>query len=145
MTPIPLAVALVGGTAGRLADRHSAGLLCGVGLLLMAAGIAALALMPARPDTVAVVWREAVVGLGFGLFQAPNNRMILSSGPRNRAASAGGMLATARLLGQSLGAAVVAVVFEISGAAATAVVLTCACVLALMGAAISFLRLSPRV
>ena len=144
LTPIPLAVALIGGTAGRLADRHPAGLLCGVGLLLMAAGIAALALMPAHPDVVAVVWREAVVGLGFGLFQAPNNRMILTSGPRNRAASAGGMLATARLLGQSLGAAVVAVVFEISGAAATAVVLTCACILALAGAAISFLRLSPR-
>ena len=43
----------------------------------------------------------AVCGLGFGLFQSPNNRTIVSAAPKPRSGAAGGMLATARLLGQT--------------------------------------------
>jgi DHA2 family multidrug resistance protein-like MFS transporter len=50
----------------------------------------------------------AICGIGFGFFQAPNNRMIITSAPRARSGAASGMLGTARLLGQSLGAAFVA-------------------------------------
>ena len=145
MTPLPLAVAVIGLVAGRLADSYPAGILCGVGLLVMASGIGLLALMPAAPAVADAVWREALVGLGFGLFQAPNNRVLLSAGPRQRSASAGGMLATARVLGQSFGAALVAVLFEIAGGLATGTVLAAACALALSGAVISFLRMAvPR-
>jgi DHA2 family multidrug resistance protein-like MFS transporter len=142
MTPIPLAVAAIGTVAGRLADRYPAGVLCGIGLLVMAAGLASLAQLTGDPGIPGAIWRESLVGLGFGLFQAPNNRTLLSAGPRNRAGSAGGMLATARLLGQSVGASVVAVIFALGGDVATRRVLAAACAIALVGAAISFLRLA---
>ena len=54
-------------------------------------------------------------GAGFGFFQSPNNHMLLSSAPNHRAGSAGGMLATARLVGQSTGAALVALFFHLFG------------------------------
>ena len=57
-------------------------------------------------------------GIGFGLFQSPNNRTIVSSAPRIRTGAAGGMLATARLLGQTSGAVAVGVAFHLSGVGA---------------------------
>ena len=51
-----------------------------------------------------ILWRMALCGLGFGFFQSPNNRAMVSSSPRSRSGAAGGMLATARVLGQTIGA-----------------------------------------
>jgi DHA2 family multidrug resistance protein-like MFS transporter len=144
MTAIPLAVAVVAVFAGRLADRYPVGILCGVGLGLMGAGLGLLSVMPAMPTVGDAIWREAIFGVGFGLFQAPNNRALLSAGPRNRTAAAGGMLATARLIGQSVGASLVAVIFELGGDTATRTVLVVGCVISTVGAVISFLRLATR-
>ena len=47
----------------------------------------------------------------FGMFSGPNNRLMMSAVPRERSGSAGGMIATARTLGQTMGAALVAVMF----------------------------------
>ncbi len=113
MTPWPLTLAVVAPVAGRLADRYSAGLLGSAGLTFMAAGLAALALLPAHPTTSDITWRLVLCGLGFGLFQSPNNRAIVSAAPRERSGSAGGMMGTARVLGQTTGAALVAVLFNL--------------------------------
>ncbi len=51
-------------------------------------------------------------GLGFGFFQSPNNRTMLASAPMERSGAAGGMLATARLTGQTLGATLAAIAFR---------------------------------
>ena len=50
----------------------------------------------------------ALAGVGFGLFQTPNNRTMIAAAPRERSGGASGMLGTARLLGQTTGAALVA-------------------------------------
>ena len=58
----------------------------------------------------------AICGVGFGFFQSPNNRTILASAPREHAGSASGILASARLVGQTLGAALVGLIFTLTGA-----------------------------
>jgi len=112
MTPWPVSVAIAAPIAGRLADRYPAGILGSVGLLTLAAGQTLLALFPEHGAPTDLIWRMALCGLGFGFFQAPNNRTIVASAPRERAGAAGGMLATARLLGQTLGAAGLAILFR---------------------------------
>jgi len=84
-------------------------------LALTAAGFVLLALLPAHPLTSDIVWRVALCGCGFGLFQSPNNRAIVASAPRERSGGAGAIQATARLLGQTIGAALVALVFGYAG------------------------------
>jgi MFS transporter, DHA2 family, multidrug resistance protein len=133
MTPWPVAVALMAPIAGRLADRHRAGILGAIGLGLMTLGLAALALYPAHGGVLNFIWRMALCGFGFGFFQTPNNRALLVSAPPARSGSAGGMLGTARLLGQSLGAATVALLLRLapqSGSNAALSVAAAACAIA---------------
>ncbi|MGP8033344.1 MAG: MFS transporter [Steroidobacteraceae bacterium] len=142
MTPWPLALAITAPLAGRLADRYSAGLLGGLGLLIMSAGLALLAFLPAGGTATGFIWRMAVCGAGFGLFQAPNNHAILSSAPRARSGAAGGMLSTSRLVGQTLGAAGVAILFRAYPATGSNLALCVAAVLALLAALVSVIRLT---
>jgi DHA2 family multidrug resistance protein-like MFS transporter len=127
--------------AGRLADRISAGLLGGVGLAVFAVGLAFLAIMPADASTADIVWRMAVCGAGFGLFQSPNNRAIISSAPPRRSGGASGMLGTARLLGQTTGAALVALVFSFLPVRGMGAALFLAAAIAAVASAVSCLRL----
>jgi len=140
MTAWPLMVAVIAPISGHLSDRHSAGLLGGLGLALLAAGLAALALLPAAPMTLDIVWRLALCGLGFGLFQSPNNRAIFASAPRERSGAANGLQATARLVGQTGGAALVAVTFGLAHDHATTVALAVAAGLAVVASIVSSLR-----
>ena len=142
ITPWPAALAIAAPLAGRLADRYPAGLLGGLGLLTLATGLALLLLYPVTGDATGVVWRMALCGAGFGFFQAPNNRAIMGAAPRRRSGAAGGMLAAARLTGQTLGAAAVAILFRAYGEAGSNYALAMAALLALTGAVISLLRLA---
>ena len=112
LTPWPLATILAAPLAGRLVERVNAGLLGGIGMGVFAIGLFLLYLLPAHPVEWDIVWRMAVCGVGFGLFQTPNNVMIVSSSPAKRSGGASGMLGTARLLGQTLGTALVALLFH---------------------------------
>ena len=111
MTPWPATVAVIAPIAGRLADRYPAGILGGIGLGVLSLGYLLLALLPDQPATADILWRMTLCGLGFGFFQSPNNRAIVANAPRERSGSAGAIQSTARLLGQTIGAALVALVF----------------------------------
>ena len=108
MTPWPLATMIAAPLAGHLSDRYSAGVLGAIGLSLFACGLMALSFLNADSTHFDIVWRMALCGAGFGFFQSPNNRAMLSEAPKNRAGAAGGTLGMARVVGQSLGAVVVA-------------------------------------
>ncbi len=111
MTPWPVAVMLVSPFAGRLSDRFSPGLLGGIGLGAMTLGLLAIAALEPGAVWWDVAWRMALTGAGFALFQTPNNRQLISSVPRERSGAGSGMISTSRLLGQTMGAAMVALVF----------------------------------
>ncbi|KFC12853.1 putative transport protein [Trabulsiella guamensis ATCC 49490] len=145
LTPWPLATMVMAPLAGYLIEKVHAGFLGALGLLVMACGLFALAMLPAAPADWDIVWRMALCGAGFGLFQSPNNHTIILSAPRNRSGGASGMLGTARLLGQSSGAALVALLFNLAGEHGTHVSLLLAGTLAVVAAVVSGLRVTqPR-
>ncbi|WP_436317970.1 MFS transporter [Variovorax paradoxus] len=113
ITAWPLAIVAMAPIAGRLIGRYPDGLLGGIGLGLLAIGLALLAALPEHPANADIAWRMALCGLGFGLFQSPNNHTIVTSPPAHRSGAASGMLGTARLTGQTLGAVVLAGVFSV--------------------------------
>ncbi|HDU5922975.1 TPA: MFS transporter [Klebsiella aerogenes] len=145
LTPWPLATMVMAPLAGYLIEKVHAGLLGAMGLLIMACGLFGLALLPSSPSDLDIIWRMALCGAGFGLFQSPNNHTIVSSAPGHRSGGASGMLGTARLLGQSSGAALVALLFNLAGNSGTHTALLLAGSLAGIAAAISGLRVTqPR-
>lgn len=145
LTPWPLATMVIAPLAGYLIERVHAGMLGALGLAMMAAGLFALAMLPAAPADIDIVWRMALCGAGFGLFQSPNNHTIITAAPRQRSGGASGMLGTARLLGQSSGAALVALMFNLFETNGTHSSLLLAGILALLAAVISGLRVTqPR-
>lgn len=145
LTPWPLATMVMAPLAGYLIEKCHAGLLGAVGLLIMACGLFGLALLPSSPSDLDIIWRMALCGAGFGLFQSPNNHTIVASAPSHRSGGASGMLGTARLLGQSTGAALVALLFNLLGNNGTHTALLLAGTLAIVAALIRGLRVTqPR-
>jgi MFS transporter, DHA2 family, multidrug resistance protein len=82
-------------------------------MAVFATGLALLALMPAQPASADMVWRMALCGVGFALFQSPNNHTIVTTAPLHRSGAASGMLGTARLTGQTLGAVMLAAIYAV--------------------------------
>ena len=142
LTPWPLATMVMAPIAGRLIEKFHAGLLGGLGLALFAAGLFMLALLPAQPSDADIIWRMMLCGAGFGLFQSPNNHTIISSAPRQRSGGASGMLGTARLVGQSTGAALVALMFNLFSDSGTHASLLLAGTFASVAAIVSMLRMT---
>jgi DHA2 family multidrug resistance protein-like MFS transporter len=141
MTPWPVVVALAAPFAGRLSDRYPPGLLGAIGLAILSAGMASLALLPAHPQVLDITIRMAVCGAGFGFFQSPNLKALMASAPPHRSGGASGIVATARLLGQTTGAALVALSFGMSGRHGPTLSLAAGAVFALLAAIASALRL----
>jgi MFS transporter, DHA2 family, multidrug resistance protein len=141
MTPWPLAVALMAPIAGRLADRVSTGWLCVTGSICLAMGLVCAAAWPLQGNALPLLVFMVMGGIGFGFFQTPNNRNMLLSAPRERSGAAGGMQGTARLLGQTIGAVTMTLLFTFtSDAAAPRIGLGVGAVLALVAGLVSVLR-----
>lgn len=112
MTPWPLATMIVSPLAARFVEKHNPGKTASAGMAVYAAGIILLLLLPSDGVEVwDIAWRMAICGIGFGMFQTPNNIVMVIATPINRTGGAGGMQSTARLVGQTLGATLVTVIF----------------------------------
>ena len=143
MTPWPLTVALAAPLSAASPSACPTAWLCAVGRRLPRAGpgagrrVAAAARPRCRSSS-----SRCVSGLGFGFFQTPNNRNMLLSAPRERSGAAGGMQATARLVGQTAGAVVMALLFTLApSGAAPRIGLGVGAALALAGGLVSTLRI----
>ncbi|MDX2335164.1 MFS transporter [Brevundimonas vesicularis] len=144
MTPWPLATMIAAPLAGHLSDRYSAGVLGAIGLSLFACGLMALSFLNADSSHFDIIWRMALCGAGFGFFQSPNNRAMLSEAPKDRAGAAGGTLGMARVVGQSLGAVVVAFLLSAAPINGVGHGFQIAAVTALFGAVMSGSRVRRR-
>ncbi|MFF7708419.1 MFS transporter [Pseudomonas sp. NPDC007930] len=142
ITPWPAVVAVMALVAGRLSDRYPPGLLGGIGLLGLCLGMASLALLQPGASAWDIGWRMALCGAGFGFFQSPNLKALMTSAPPARSGGASGVVATSRLVGQTLGASLVALCFHLSTTAGPQVALWLGCGFALVGALASGLRLT---
>lgn len=107
-------VAVMAPLAGMMSDKFPVAILSGVGALSMALGLSWVMLLPLSTALGWVMMAMLLGGVGFGFFQTPNNRALLGGAPRHRSGAAGGLQATTRVFGQSVGTAMVAIAFSSS-------------------------------
>lgn len=141
ITSWPLSIVLTAPLVGRLADRYPAAILSTLGMVILSLGFLLLRLLPAAPTDLDIAWRIVVAGAGFSLVQPPNNKAMLMNAPNNRLAGASGMISVTRLLGQTIGAMLVAITLGLAHPAPTKTCLAFASFAAFLGAVASALRL----
>jgi DHA2 family multidrug resistance protein-like MFS transporter len=144
LTPWPVMTAIAAPIAGPLSDRFPPAILGGIGLAILSAGLALIATLPGHPGITGIVWRMMVCGTGFGFFQSPNLKAIMSSAPPERSGGASGIVATSRLVGQAIGVALVALCFGISIRFGPSLALAAAAVFSAAGCVVSFTRLAAK-
>ncbi|MDE6513642.1 MAG: MFS transporter [Muribaculaceae bacterium] len=121
MTPWPLATMIVSPIAARYVERHNPGATAAAGMGVFILGVLLLLTSGYGAGEWNIAWRMAVCGIGFGMFQTPNNIVMVMATPVHRSGGAGGVQSTARLVGQTLGATAVSTVFALAATNLSAV------------------------
>lgn len=112
MTAMPLMMAVTAPISGRASDRIGPVALTTVGLLLSSLGLFYLATLTSTTTALQVIPGPILIGLGSGMFQSPNNSSVMSSVPRSKLGSAGGINALVRNVGMVVGIALSVTLFE---------------------------------
>ncbi|MCC2595928.1 MFS transporter [Pusillimonas sp. MFBS29] len=110
-----IGVAVMAPVAGYLSGRYAVAVLCGIGAGVMALGLLGVLLLSIQASFLWFILVMLAGGTGFGFFQTPNNRAMLAGAPRYRSGAAGGMQATTRVFGQTLGTTLVGLSFNLAG------------------------------
>jgi DHA2 family multidrug resistance protein-like MFS transporter len=140
ITPWPVMVGAAAPIAGRLTKRFRASALASTGLVVLATGLVLVAILPPQASTVDIIWRMLICGIGYGIFLPPNSSTQISSVPKQRSGGASTMGATGRVLGQSIGAALVAGLFGFFSNNGAELALFVAAGIAVTGAFVSMCR-----
>jgi EmrB/QacA subfamily drug resistance transporter len=120
LTPLPLTIAVVGPLTGALADRIGTRVLAVGGLLLVSLGLVLLSFVDASTAVPRMVADLMLIGFGQAIFQPPNNSALMGSAPGERQGVAAGVLASSRVIGQSVAVALAGGVFATFAGSATA-------------------------
>jgi DHA2 family multidrug resistance protein-like MFS transporter len=139
LLPFPLTMLVVAPAAGWLSDRIAPTKLGVTGMAIAIVALLLLAFMGPHPGAFGISWRLSLCALGFGLFFAPNSRLLIGQAPKTRAAAAGGLLSTSRLSGQTLAAAMVGILLA-TGLGLGPTPMLVACALSVVAALCSFAR-----
>jgi MFS transporter, DHA2 family, multidrug resistance protein len=141
MTTWSIVVAFSAPVAGPLSDKYPPAILGGIGLTCLSIGMWTLSGTTEQDSLPIMAGCIALCGIGFGFFQSPNLRAIMTSAPPHRASGASAMVALARLTGQASGAAMVAICFNLFSETGPSTAIALGALTAGIGAIISFARL----
>jgi MFS family permease len=107
----PIAAALTGVPAGRMADRFGASRMTIVGLIGIAAGAFILSLLPETYGILGYIAPIVVITSSYGLFQTANNTAVMTGIRSDQRGVISGLLNLSRNLGLITGASVMGAVF----------------------------------
>jgi len=97
--------------AGALSDRLGSRLLCTVGCAIVAVAQFFLATLDLESSLVRIIFPLALWGIGWALFNAPNQSSILGAVSQEKIGAAAGMIATTARTGGAMGVALSATLF----------------------------------
>jgi len=109
---VPLVMSVVSPLSGWLSDRTNSYVLSSIGIGIAALSILSLGYLNDNSSFTEVAFRLALLGLGMGLFQPPNNSIIMGSLPIEQLGIAAGIMGTMRNMGMVIGVAVSGAVFS---------------------------------
>lgn len=110
VAPTPLAMALLAPLTGWMSERFAPERLCALGLAVNGAALVFLSFLGPGATASEIVFGLALLGVGMGVFQTPNNNLLMSAVPRHRLGIGSSVLSIVRSLGYSIGATLAAAI-----------------------------------
>jgi MFS family permease len=117
LTALPLSLACVAPVSGSVADRFGSRWMASGGLAVACLGLVVVARLNAQSSDWSIIWPLVITGVGQGLFMTPNARALMNAAPPGEQGESSGLLATGRVLGQSLSVALAGAIFAGLGGA----------------------------
>ena len=111
MMAMPTLMGVFAPLSGSLSDRFGSRGISLAGIFVIALGCLAMSTLNAEVGAVGFALRIIPIGIGFGLFQSPNNSAIMGAVSRGRLGIASGLLSLSRTLGQTTGLPLVGAIF----------------------------------
>ena len=111
MMVVPISMGLISIIAGTLSDRFGPRGITLAGLLLLVVGCLSIAGLTVETTTGGYVLHLLPLGLGLGLFLAPNNSAVMGAAPQEHLGVASGLLALTRTMGHTTGIPLAGVLF----------------------------------
>lgn len=102
MVPFAVAWTAISPISGLLADKVNPAKVASVGLGLVAAGMLLISISTSHAQPLAISLYSALVGLGAGMFNSPNNKFIMSIPPPHKRGFVAGTMGLFRNLGSVL-------------------------------------------
>lgn len=124
LTPLPLTMAVCAPIFGSIADKRGSQWLSPIGLAIACLGLVLLSQINPHSSMLDIIWRLVFIGVGQGIFQSPNTRTIMGAAPQSSQGEASGLLATGRVIGQSMSVALVGTAFAAFGGSAAGNILS---------------------
>src|SRR6476646_4016510 len=113
LLPMPMSFFVVSQLAGHLNRRLGPRVLMTVGMACMGAGALSLAFISEGTSFVFIEIALLVIGVGLGLNTAPVNGVAVAALPPERSGTASGVLNTSRMVGATLGVAILGAAFAV--------------------------------
>ena len=111
MMVVPLSMGLISIFAGALSDRFGPRGISLAGLLLLVVGCLSIAGLSVETTAWGYIFHLLPLGLGLGLFLAPNNSAVMGGAPKEHLGVASGLLALSRTMGHTTGIPLAGVLF----------------------------------
>ncbi|WKY47628.1 MFS transporter [Eubacteriaceae bacterium ES3] len=101
----PAILAVVAPVSGYMSDKIGSEFLTFIGLLITSLGLFLMSTLTVSSTLLVIVTYTALLGIGNGLFQSPNNSLIMSTVPKHKLGIAGSVNALIRNMGMVFGIA----------------------------------------
>lgn len=105
MMVFPISAGIIAPISGYISDKVGSESLTFLGLLITTVGLILIGYLNINSTYTEIVVRIAILGLGNGLFQSPNNSIVMSLVPKNKLGIAGSINALVRNMGMVFGIA----------------------------------------
>jgi MFS transporter, DHA2 family, methylenomycin A resistance protein len=111
LLPMSVTFVIVSQLSGKIANAYGPRLPMTLGMAMMGTGLFMLALIPLNQSLLLIEAALLVIGCGLGLNTGPVNAVAVANAPSARSGTASGLLNTARMVGATLGVALLGAIF----------------------------------
>jgi MFS family permease len=101
----PLVLAVVAPFSGQLSDKVGSEILTFIGLVVTSIGLLLMSMLNENSSLISIIFFIVVMSTGNGLFQSPNNSLVMSTVPKDKLGIAGSVNALVRNIGMVCGIA----------------------------------------